>query len=66
MQLPSKLSWPDLHLSHVACHNPLPITISVILHEEVCDYCTRQAFLTAMCVFVVAERQLLCLTARRN
>ena len=24
IQLPSKLSWPDLHLLHVVCHNPLP------------------------------------------
>jgi len=23
IQLPSELSWPDLRLSHVACHNPL-------------------------------------------
>jgi len=37
IQLPSKLRWPYLRLSHVSCHNPLPpLAISMILQEEVC------------------------------
>ena len=43
IQLPSKLSWPDVCL--FACHEWPTTTISVILHKEVCWlFCkTRQA-----------------------